>query len=156
LVRNGQRAVPLQGGGENNVDNPVTAVGVTKDGKHALFAAFDGHQPEGVAQGLTRPQMAGWMMQHGAYNAILFDTGGSTEMVGRLPGQTQASVLNVPSDGHERPVANGLFIYTNAAKPGAAAKTVVNDGKPVTALAGTSIDLAAYASDRLANPAREP
>lgn len=156
LVRNGQRAVPLQGGGENNVDNPVTAVGVTKDGKHALFAAFDGHQPEGVAQGLTRPQMAGWMMQHGAYNAILFDTGGSTEMVGRLPGQTQVSVLNVPSDGHERPVANGLFIYTNATSAGAAAKTVVNDGKPVTALTGTTIDLSAYASDRLANPAREP
>jgi exopolysaccharide biosynthesis protein len=156
LVQNGQRAVPLQGGGENNIDNPVTAVGVTKDGKHAVFAAFDGHQPEGVAQGLTRPQLAGWMMQHGAYNAILFDSGGSTQMVGRLPGQTQASVLNVPSDGHERPVANGLFIYTNATAPGAATKTVVNDGKPLIALAGTTIDVPAYASDQLANPAREP
>ena len=155
LVQNGQRAVPLQGPGENNVDNPVTAVGVTSDGKHAVFAAFDGHQSEDVAQGLTRPQIAGWMMQHGAYNAILFDSGGSTQMVGRLPGQTQASVLNVPSDGHERPVANGLFIYSTEKAPGAAAKAVVNDGKPLTALAGTTVPVSAYALDAADNPARD-
>ena len=155
LVQNGQRAVPLQGPGENNVDNPVTAVGVTGDGKHAVFAAFDGHQSEDVAQGLTRPQIAGWMMQHGAYNAILFDSGGSTQMVGRLPGQTQASVLNVPSDGHERPVANGLFVYSTEKSAGPATQAVVNDGKPLTALAGTSVPVPAYGVDAAGNPARD-
>ena len=155
LVQDGQRAVPLQGSGENNVDNPVTAVGVTRDGKHAIFAAFDGHQAEGVAQGLTRPQLAGWMMRHGAYNAILFDSGGSTQMVGRLPGQTEASVLNVPSDGHERPVANGLFIYSTAATPGPATRAVVNGGTPLTALRGTAVPVPAYATDSAGNPARD-
>ncbi|WP_279583091.1 phosphodiester glycosidase family protein [Fodinicola feengrottensis] len=123
LVKDGERAVPLQGPGENNINNPVTAVGVTKDGKKAIFAAFDGHQAEGVAQGLTEPQLAGWLIQHGAYNAILFDSGGSTQMVGRLPGQTTTSVLNVPSDGHERPVANGLFLYSTSKQPGPATHT---------------------------------
>ncbi|SEG81740.1 Calcineurin-like phosphoesterase [Actinacidiphila yanglinensis] len=156
LVKDGQRAVPLQGGGDNNIDNPVTAVGVTKDGKQAIFAAFDGHQAEGVAQGLTRPQLAGWLMQHGAYQAILFDGGGSTQMVGRLPGRSQASVLNTPSDGHERPVANGLFLYSREAAPAAATRAVVNGGKPVTALAGTSVDVPAYALDRRDNPAADP
>ncbi len=156
LVKDGALGVPLQGGGENNVDNPVTAVGVTKDGTHAVFAAFDGHQPEGVAQGLTRPQIAGWMMQHGAYNAILFDSGGSTQMVGRLPGQTEASVLNVPSDGHERPVANGLFIYSTETAPTTATSAVVNAGKPLSVLVGTTIDVPAYALDRAGNPAAEP
>jgi exopolysaccharide biosynthesis protein len=156
LVQNGQRAVPLTGPGENNVDNPVTAVGVTQDGEHAVFAAFDGHQSEDVAQGLTRPQIAGWMMQHGASNAILFDSGGSTQMVGRLPGQTQASVLNVPSDGHERPVANGLFIYSTEKAPAPAVKAVVDDGKPLTALAGTTVPVSAYGLDAADNPAREP
>ncbi|MFL6072775.1 MAG: phosphodiester glycosidase family protein [Mycobacteriales bacterium] len=156
LVADGQRAVPLQGDGENNVANPVTAVGVSKDGRHAIFAAFDGHQPEGVAQGLTRPQLAGWMMEHGAYNAVLFDSGGSTQMVGRLPGDTQASVLNVPSDGHERPVTNGLFLYSTTGGAGPAVTATVNGGKPLTALAGTTLDVSAYARDRLANPAREP
>lgn len=155
LVRNGQLGVPLQGPGDNNINNPVTAVGVTGDGKHAIFAAFDGHQSEDVAQGLTRPQIAGWMMQHGASNAILFDSGGSTQMVGRLPGQTQASVLNVPSDGHERPVANGLFIYSTEKAPGAAAKAVVNGGKPLTALAGTTVPVSAYGLDAADNPARD-
>ncbi|NUR63349.1 MAG: hypothetical protein HOV87_32525 [Catenulispora sp.] len=169
LVQNGQRAVPLTGPGENNVDNPVTAVGVTQDGKHAVFAAFDGHQPEDTAQGLTRPQIAGWMMQHGAYNAILFDSGGSTQMVGRLPGQTQASVLNVPSDGHERPVANGLFIYSTEKKPGPAVEAVVNEAvvpgddaavpedqnRPLTVLAGTTVPVCAYGLDDRDNPARD-
>lgn len=156
LVQDGQRAVPLQGPGDNNINNPVTAVGVTKDGKHAVFAAFDGHQTEDVAQGLTRPQLAGWMLQHGAYNAILFDSGGSTQMVGRLPGQTKASVLNVPSDGHERPVANGLFFYSTEKQAGPARRAVVNAGKPLTVLAGTTVDIPAYAVDRANNPAREP
>ena len=156
LVKDGERAVPLQGPGDNNINNPVTAVGITKDGKHAVFAAFDGHQAEGVAQGLTRPQLAGWLMQHGAYNAMLFDSGGSTQMVGRLPGQTQTSVLNVPSDGHQRPVANGLFLYSTSKQPGPATRSVVNDGKPLTALAGTTLTVPAYATDSAGNPAREP
>jgi hypothetical protein len=32
-------------------------------------------------------------------------------MVARLVGHTRSSVLNVPSDGEERPVPNGLFVY---------------------------------------------
>lgn len=156
LVKDGQMAVPLQGGGENNQPNPVTGVGVTKDGKHLIVAAFDGHQPETSAEGLTRPQLAGWMMQHGAYNAILFDSGGSTEMVGRLPGQTQASVLNTPSDGQERSVANGLFIYSAAAQSGPATTAVVNGGKPLTMLAGSQVPVSAYATDAAGNPASDP
>ena len=111
IVHDGAIAVPAQGGGENNINNPVTGVGVSADGKHAVVAVFDGHQSEGEAEGLTRPQLAGWMIAHGAANAILFDSGGSSEMVGRLPGRSTASALNTPSDGHERPVANGLFFY---------------------------------------------
>ncbi|HEX6498726.1 MAG TPA: phosphodiester glycosidase family protein [Micromonosporaceae bacterium] len=156
LVKDGKMAVPLHGGGENNVSNPVTGVGVTQDGRHLVVAAFDGHQPEGVAQGLTRPQLAGWMMQHGAYNAILFDSGGSTQMVGRHPGDTSVSVLNVPSDGHERPVANGLFFYTTAGSVGPAAHAVVNDGKPLTVLRDTSVKLQAYSTDARFNPTRDP
>ncbi|HEY1487951.1 MAG TPA: phosphodiester glycosidase family protein [Micromonosporaceae bacterium] len=148
LVQNGQMAVPLQGDGENNVDNPVTGVGVSKDGKKLIMVAFDGHQPEGVAQGLTRPQLAGWMMQQGAYNAILFDSGGSTQMVGRKAGDTAVSVLNVPSDGHERPVANGLFFYPTA-PVGPAAHVTVPD---LNALVGTDNPLHGYATDSRANP----
>ncbi len=156
LVQNGTMAVPLQGGGENNVNNPVTGLGVTKDGKHAIVAVFDGHQPEDAAEGLTRPQLAGWMLAHGAYNAMIFDSGGSSEMVARQPGQQQVSVSNTPSDGHERPVANGLFFYSTEAHPGPAVRAVANSGAPLAVLTGTKVPVSAYAVDALGNPASDP
>jgi exopolysaccharide biosynthesis protein len=155
IVSDGAIAVPLQGGGENNINDPVTGVGVTADGKHAIVAVFDGHQSEDAAEGLTRPQLAGWMIAHGAANAILFDSGGSSEMVGRLPGQSTASALNTPSDGHERPVANGLFFYSTEAKPGPATTAVVNNGQPLSILTGSTVPLSSYATDAAGNPAAD-
>jgi len=155
LVQNGTMAVPVQGGGENNINDPVTGLGITADGRHAIIAVFDGHQPEDAAGGLTRPQLAQWMIAHGARNAILFDSGGSSEMVGREPGQTQVAPLNTPSDGHERPVANGLFFYSTAAHPGVATSAVVNGGKPLTVLAGSTVPVSAYARDAEDNPASD-
>src|ERR1700734_1965019 len=70
LVRSGQMAVPAAASGDNNVNYPVTGVGVTKDGKHAIFATFDGEASENTAVGLTRPQLAQWMLAHGAYHGI--------------------------------------------------------------------------------------
>jgi exopolysaccharide biosynthesis protein len=156
LVQNGEMAVPAQGGGENNVNYPVVGIGVTKDGTHAVMVTFDGRQNENSAVGLTRPQMAQWMIAHGAYNAIEFDSGGSAEMVARIPGQQQVSVLNTPSDGHERPVANGLFIYTTEGSPGPAVSAVANGGKPMAVLTGTTEPVAAYAVDAEGNPASTP
>jgi len=95
-------------------------------------------------------------MAHGAYNAVEFDSGGSAEMVGRLPGQQQVSVLNKPSDGAERPVANGLFVYSTEATPGPAVSATVNDGKPMAMLTGTTEPLSAFATDAEGNPASTP
>ncbi len=92
---------------------PLTAVGVTKDGNHALFVVFDGRRSGPVGSvGLTYAEAARFMLAHGAYNAMLFDGGGSSEMVARLPGQHAVSVINWPSGGYERRVANGLFILS--------------------------------------------
>jgi exopolysaccharide biosynthesis protein len=97
--------------GETNVRNPLTAVAVRRDGRHALMVVFAGRQPN-LSIGLTRSQMASYLLRRGAFQAMLFDSGGSSEMVARLPGQRYVSVLSSPSDGHERPVANGLFVYS--------------------------------------------
>ena len=156
LVQNGQMAVPAQGGGENNVDYPVVGIGVTQNGKQAIMAVFNGRESQNVAVGLTRPQQAQWFMAHGIYNAIEFDSGGSAEMVARLPGDQQVSVLNTPSDGHERPVANGLFIYSTQTSPGPAVYAVVNGGAPMTVLNGTTEPVSAYATDAEGNPASGP
>jgi hypothetical protein len=120
------------------------------------MVTFDGRESENTAVGLTRPQEAQWFISHGIYNAIEFDSGGSAEMVARLPGQQQVSVLNTPSDGHERPVANGLFIYTNETSPGPAVQAVANDGKPMAMLTGTTEPVTVYATDANGNPASTP
>jgi len=96
--------------------NPQTAVGVTKDGTHALFVVFDGRLAgPSRSRGMTPAEVANFMTAHGAYNAMLFDSGGSSEMVARLQGQHAVSIINWPSGGRERPVANGLFIYSTDA-----------------------------------------
>jgi len=55
--------------------------------------------------------MASYLLAHGTYQAMLFDSGGSSEMIARHAGQQTVSVINHPSDGHERQIANGLFVY---------------------------------------------
>ncbi|MDX3235631.1 phosphodiester glycosidase family protein [Streptomyces sp. ME03-5709C] len=136
--------------------NPETAVGVTRDGKHAIVVAVDGQGGTARAFGMTRDQVAGYMVAHGAYNAMLFDGGGSTGMVSRAPGADQAEIVNTPSDqpgNTERPVANGIFFYSTAKEAGPAVKVVVNDGEQVTTVAGGSVPLPVHAVDRYANPA---
>ncbi|HJP79982.1 MAG TPA: phosphodiester glycosidase family protein [Pseudonocardiaceae bacterium] len=133
--------------------NPETAVGVTKDGKHAILVTLDGRLGESAAVGVSPAQVAGYLVAQGAYTALLFDGGGSTEMIARQPGAGGTSVMNTPSDGHERPVANGLFIYTNEATAGPATSVVVNGGAPVTTVPGGTIPVPVYATDANANPA---
>jgi hypothetical protein len=64
--------------------------------------------------GVTRPEFAALMLGLGASDAMAFDSGGSATLVARVLGDASASVLNVPSDGEERPVADGVFIYSDA------------------------------------------
>lgn len=92
--------------------NPFTAVGISRDGKHALFAVFDGRNSgQFGSKGITSIQAAYYLLAHGAYQAMMFDGGGSSEMVARFSGHSGVSVVNYPSGGGERRLANGLFIF---------------------------------------------
>src|SRR4029453_12668810 len=50
----------------------------------------------------------------GAYHALNLDGGGSSTMLAREPGSDAVQVENQPSDGGERPVPNGLAIFSPA------------------------------------------
>ena len=112
LVKNG---APFQDGDapasfEANVPYPVSGAGVSRDGRTLWLVVVDGH--EGYpAFGLTRSQFAWYFQTIGAWQAMAFDSGGSATLVARLRGQRSATVVNAPSDGQERSVADGLFIY---------------------------------------------
>jgi hypothetical protein len=97
---------------ETNVRFPVAGAGVEADGT-LLFVVVDGRKPA-VSIGLTRPQFGALMRGLGAVDAMAFDSGGSATLVARVLGDAGPSVLNDPSDGRERPVADGLFAYSDA------------------------------------------
>ena len=81
---------------------PRSAVGVTKYGDY-IFAVVDGRQAH--SRGCTLNEWATILLNDfGAVNAINLDGGGSTELVVR------ESIVNSPSDGKERPVADALVL----------------------------------------------
>ncbi|MDL5200132.1 phosphodiester glycosidase family protein [Streptomyces sp. ALI-76-A] len=87
-----------------------TAVGVADGGRRLLLLAVDG--APAYRTGLTIAEVADVMRGLGAVDAFSLDGGGSTTLVARTPGADAVSVLNHPSGGTERPVPNGIGIFT--------------------------------------------
>jgi len=83
--------------------HPRTAIGVTDDNQ-LIMMVVDGRQP-GHSIGVTLPELAYMMQSCGAVDAINMDGGGSSTMVVAGKG-----IVNIPSDGAERPVSNHLGI----------------------------------------------
>jgi exopolysaccharide biosynthesis protein len=80
---------------------PRTALGLTKAG-HILLVVVDGRQAASIGQSLL--ELAAFMQELGAVDAMNLDGGGSSEMV--VNGRT----VNNPSDGHERRVGSALTV----------------------------------------------
>ncbi|HYM68987.1 MAG TPA: phosphodiester glycosidase family protein, partial [bacterium] len=135
---------------ERDYRYPVIAVGIGQDGHTLTFVEVDGRQPA-LSIGLTRPQLAEYMRRIGAAQAMAFDSGGSATMVVRLPGAPAPAVVNSPSDGTERPVADAVLVYSSAV-PGAPARLLVNGGRPLDLFAGTTAALSLIGVDAQGNP----
>lgn len=89
---------------------PRTAVGIDDDTDEVLLLAVDGRSSK--SRGYTMVELANLMIDLGADEAMNLDGGGSTTMVGQGRGG-KTKVLNTPSDGFERWVANALEVtYT--------------------------------------------
>lgn len=134
--------------------HPETAVGSTADGE-LVMVTLDGQKTADVAIGVGWKQVATYLQSLGVTDAVLLDGGGSTEMVVRQPGDTEASVANTPSDKGERPVANGLFVYSEAAEAGAASDVSLHDGEEISTAAGATTLAPAFATDAAGNPAAD-
>jgi len=116
--RNGQPGTLLVEAGVNRgataqVDparrHPRTAAGVSRDGRTLVLVVVDGRQP-GWSVGATLPELAQLLVDAGAWSAVALDGGGSTAMWYRAAGAAAGRVLNRPSDGRVRPVANHLGV----------------------------------------------
>jgi len=87
--------------------HPRTAIGVDADTGEVLILVVDGRSSR--SRGYTMVELANLMIDLGADEAINLDGGGSSTMVGRnRKGKT--AVLNTPSDGFQRWVANAVAI----------------------------------------------
>lgn len=80
---------------------PRTALGITKDG-HILLAVVDGRQYSSA--GFTLLELALFMQEAGAIEAMNLDGGGSSEMV------VSGNIVNKPSDLRERRVGSALVV----------------------------------------------
>lgn len=120
-----------------------------RDDGEIVFVEVDGRMPD-YSVGLTRAEFAALLRAFGAVDAIAFDSGGSATMVARAPGDGQATVQNVPSDGAERPVADGFFMYSDA-PIGPPTRLAVRPA-PIVLLAGAFAAPTAAVTDAAGHP----
>jgi exopolysaccharide biosynthesis protein len=80
---------------------PRTAVGLTQDGR-ILLVVVDGRQA--LSKGMSLLELALFLRELGAVNAMNLDGGGSSEMI------VKGRIVNKPSDGKERRVGNALAV----------------------------------------------
>ncbi|MGW5860992.1 phosphodiester glycosidase family protein [Streptomyces sp. NPDC055239] len=111
----------LRGGaplpGLDSVTSAVrTAAGISADGRRLLLLSLDG-SPE-FRTGLTIAEVAQTLRGLGAQEGFSLDGGGSSTLVSsatlvaRAPGAEAVTVRNHPSGGAERPVANGIGVFS--------------------------------------------
>ncbi|MCX4231249.1 phosphodiester glycosidase family protein [Streptomyces ortus] len=106
VLRGGQ---PLAG--LDDVTSAVrTAAGIADGGKRLLLLALDGAAE--FRTGLTIAEVAGEMRKLGSVDAFSLDGGGSTTLAARELGSATATVRNHPSGGAERPVPNGIGVFS--------------------------------------------
>ncbi|WP_330456432.1 phosphodiester glycosidase family protein [Streptomyces sp. NBC_00820] len=87
-----------------------TVVGFAGDGHRMLILALDG--AVAYRSGMTIAEEASTLRTLGATDAFNLDGGGSSEMVTRASGEQAVTVRNHPSGGAERPVANGVGVFS--------------------------------------------
>ena len=104
LVKDGG-VVPHQ----TKVRHPRTAVGLDATGNKLTILVVDGRKP-GVAVGMSYDELAAEMLRLGCRQALNLDGGGSSVMAVRVAGKDKMEILNAPTDGRERAVANVLGI----------------------------------------------
>lgn len=139
-------------GGSYSMRAPQSGAALAPDGT-LFFFQVDGRQSD-LSLGVTPREFSSLMRAFGAVRGMEFDSGGSSEMIVRRPGDGRPTVANSPSDGHERPVADGIFVYEDA--PVGAAEQIVSQPQIIRAMprAGVVVSFAAIdaGGHRVAEP----
>ena len=130
-------------GGEYEKRIPCTGAAIAPDGRLFLIEV-DGRRPS-VSVGLTRREFSALMRALGASEGMAFDGGGSSTIAVRRLGDSESEVVSIPSDRVERPVGNGIFVYSTA-PVGPAVRLVAQPGV-IRAVSGAVVGLRMAAVD---------
>ncbi len=139
-------------GGTYSMRAPQSGAAIAPDGT-LLLIEVDGRQPD-VSVGVTPSEFSALMRALGATRGMEFDSGGSSEMSVRIPGNAGATLVNSPSDGKERPISDGVFIYSDA--PLAPASEIVAQPQAVRAVTGARVAVRLAAVDAAEHPVPAP
>jgi hypothetical protein len=96
---------------DDRILHPRTAVGIDRDRQRVLLLVVDGRQRH--SRGYTLVETARLMKRLGAESALNLDGGGSSAVVGR-DRERARRLLNQPSDGSQRSVADGIAVLYDA------------------------------------------
>lgn len=90
-----------------------TAAGIGEGGRLLYLLVLDGEMT--YRAGLTLSELADVMLALGADDVVNLDGGGSSTLVVRDADSGRATVRNHPSGGTERPVPNGIGVFSRPA-----------------------------------------
>ncbi|MDA8234712.1 MAG: S-layer homology domain-containing protein [Clostridia bacterium] len=88
-----------------------TAVGMSEDRSTLFLVTVEGGK---TSRGMTQEELADFLVSIGVWQAMNLDGGGSTAMSARYLGDENNTLINVPQEGVERKVPNGIGIFTTA------------------------------------------
>lgn len=105
VMKNGELTERNTNESYNSQTYPRTGIGMSKDGKTLFLIVID---KSAGSVGANTATMCDILKAAGAYNVTSMDGGGSAQMM------LQGVIVNKPSDGRERAVANGLMLFSTA------------------------------------------
>jgi hypothetical protein len=118
LVVNGQYRLARESSAYLEKRHPRTAIALNEKGTTLLLFVVDGRQPR-YSRGVSMPEFAALIIEHGGYNALNLDGGGSSTLVIEgVNGQPQqlGSAIHSRIPYRQRPIANHFGVYANPIK----------------------------------------
>jgi len=132
IVAGGAIVAPTEGS-HCTTRHPRTAVGLSEDKTKFLMVVVDGRQTASV--GMTCKELGTLLKGLGAHTALSLDGGGSSAMY-----VAGIGVVNRPSDGTERVVANHLALFApKSGTVGSISGVVHLAGSPTTPIGGVTV-----------------
>ena len=145
-MKNSQLCEEIVNGTDALKRHPRTAVGIK--GGQVVMVTVDGRQ-KGFSDGMNLYELAEYMLGQGIENALNLDGGGSTAMIVRRQGDISSKLVNSPSDGRERAVANSIQIISDA--PLSKPEVVKFENNSIKIFKNSSYTPYAYAIDKYFN-----